>query len=61
MKKNAQIHLVLETYRLEKLKQLASAENVSLNNYCLSRIYLKSQLIVIEEKLNKLLEKNGIK
>lgn len=61
MKKNAQIHLVLETHRIEKLKQLARKENTSLNNYCLSRIYSKPQLIAIEEKLNKLLEKNGIK
>ena len=61
MKKNAQIHLVLETFRIEKLKQLAMEENTSLNNYCLSRIYLKPQLTSIEEKLNKLLEKHGIK
>ncbi|MCK5449728.1 hypothetical protein KAI32_02585 [Candidatus Pacearchaeota archaeon] len=61
MKKNAQIHLVLETYRLEKLKELARKENTSLNNYCLSRIYAKPQLTIIEEKLNKLLEKYGIK
>ena len=61
MKKNAQIHLVLETCRLEKLKQLARDENTSLNNYCLSKIYAKPQLVIIEEKLNKLLEKNGIK
>lgn len=60
MKKNAQIHLVLETYRIERLKQLAREENTSLNNYCLSKIYLKSQLTIIEEKLNKLLKKNGI-
>jgi len=61
MKKNAQIHLVLETPKLEKLKQLAREENTSLNNYCLSKIYAKSQLTIIEEKLNKLLKKNGIK
>ena len=60
MQKNAQIHLVLETSRLEKLKQLAKEENTSLNNYCLSKIYSKPQLIIIEEKLNKLLRKNGI-
>ena len=60
MRKNAQIHLALESHRLEKLKQLAREENTSLNNYCLSKIYSKSQLIVIEEKLNKLLKKNGI-
>ncbi len=60
MKKNAQIHLVLETPQIEKLKRLAREENTSLNNYCLSRIYLKPQLIIIEEKLNKLLKKNGI-
>ena len=61
MRKNAQIHLVLETHRLERLKQLAREENTSLNNYCLSKIYTKSQLTIIEEKLNKLLKKNGIK
>ncbi|MCK4997121.1 hypothetical protein KAS08_02350 [Candidatus Pacearchaeota archaeon] len=61
MQKNAQIHLVLETFRLEKLKQLAREENISLNNYCLSRIYTRPQLTIIEEKLNKLLNKNGIK
>ena len=61
MRKNAQIHLVLETYQIDKLKQLARKENTSLNNYCLSRIYSKSQLTAIEEKLNKLLEKHGIK
>jgi hypothetical protein len=61
MKKNAQIHLVLESYRLEKLKRLAREENTSLNNYCLSKIYSKSQLTIVEEKINKLLEKNGIK
>ena len=61
MQKNAQIHLVLETFRLEKLKQLAREENISLNNYCLSRINTRPQLTIIEEKLNKLLNKNGIK
>ncbi len=60
MKKNAQIHLVLETHRIEILKELAKKENTSLNNYCLSRIYSRPQLIVIEEKLNKLLKKSGI-
>ena len=60
MSKNAQIHLVLETHRLEKLKQLAREENTSLNSYCLSRIYTRPQLTIIEEKLNKLLKKNGI-
>ena len=60
MKKNAQIHLILETHRIEKLKQSAREENTSLNNYCLSRIYSKSQLTIIEEKLNKLLKKYGI-
>jgi hypothetical protein len=60
MRKNAQIHLVLETYKIEKLKELAREENTSLNDYCLSKIYSKSQLTIIEEKLNKLLKKNGI-
>lgn len=60
MKKNAQIHLVLETPRLEKLKELAREENTSLNNYCLSKIYSIPQLAIIEEKLNKLLKKYGI-
>lgn len=60
MRKNAQIHLVLETHQIEKLKLLAKKENTSLNNYCLSRIYSKPQLTIIEEKLNKLLKKYGI-
>ena len=60
MRKNAQIHLVLETYRIEKLKKLAREENMSLNSYCLSRIFSIPQLTLLEEKLNKLLKKNGI-
>lgn len=61
MRKNAQIHLLLETPKLIKIKEMAREENVSLNAFCISRILADPCLIRIEEKLNKLLQKNGIK
>jgi hypothetical protein len=47
--------------QLEQLKMIAREQGTSLNNYCMTRILENPQLSRIEEKLSKLLEKNGIK
>jgi hypothetical protein len=58
MVKNAQVHLVLESSKLKELKDKSIDLGISLNSYCLSRIFSNSQLDRIEYQLKKLLDKN---
>jgi hypothetical protein len=50
----------METPQLEKIKEIARQKGLSLNSYCLSRIFENPQLDRIEFYLKKLLKKNGI-
>ena len=60
MRMNAQIHLVMKSPQLERIKELARQGGLSLNSYCLSMIFNNPQLDRIEFCLKKLLKKNGI-
>jgi len=61
MRKNAHIHLLLETPQLIRIKEMSKEQNVSINAFCISKIFEDPRLEKIEEKINKLLQKNGIK
>ncbi len=56
MKKNAHIHLVLETEQLQQFKEKAKEKNVSLSELCRQRLREPSQLNKIEKMLEELLE-----
>lgn len=60
MRRNAQVHLVMESPQLEKLKEMSRQNGLSLNSYCLFRIFDNPQIDRIEYYLKKLLKKNGI-
>ncbi len=55
MKKNAQLHVLLETNLLNKLKKEAEEKGVSLGHLTRSKLRRKSQLDRIEGKLDRLL------
>jgi len=61
MKKNSQLHIVLETKLLEFLKEKANSKGVSLAEYCRGKLVQNSQLDKIELMLERVLEKNGNK
>jgi len=56
MKNNATIHLVLNSQQLEKFKEKARNEGVSLSELCRQRVLGPSQLDKIEYILEKILE-----
>lgn len=59
MKKNSQLHVVIETYKLNRLKEEAREQDVSLAELCRRKLKPRPQLDRIENKLDKLL-KGGI-
>lgn len=62
MKKNAQIHLLIETDVLEMLKRQSKEENISVSELCRQKLSQCSRLAKIEimlEGINKKLDKNG--
>ena len=56
MKNNATIHLVLNTEQLQKFKEKARNEGVSLSELCRQRVLGSSQLDRIELMIEKILE-----
>lgn len=56
LKKNSQLHLMIETSILEKLKERAEKENITISEWCRRKLREDSQLDRIESKLNKLCE-----
>jgi hypothetical protein len=57
MKKNAQLHILLETRLLNQLKSEAAERGISMGEYCRSRLKKRPQLDRIEHKLDKVLKK----
>ncbi len=55
-KKNSQLHLVIETHKLTKLKEEANEQKVSLSELCRQKLRPRPQLDRIENKLDKLLK-----
>ena len=60
MKKNAQIHLLIESELIERLKSEASEKNVSLSEICRQKLKQDHQLNRIENILGKMDEKLSI-
>ncbi|MFC2138973.1 hypothetical protein ACFLTE_12460 [Bacteroidota bacterium] len=60
MKKNSQLHVVIETHKLNRLKEEAKEQGVSLAELCRQKLKPRPQMDRIEGKLDKLLG-NGIK
>ena len=56
MKKTAQLHLVLETELLGRLRREAEKENSSVSELCRRKLRGNSQLDRIEEMIKKLLK-----
>ena len=57
MKKNAQLHLMIETRELNKLRDDAEEKQVSLAELSRTKLRKQPQLDRIEEKLDKILKK----
>ena len=58
MKKNAQLHILLESKLLKQLKADSEESGLSLGEYCRNRLKKKPQLDRIEGKLDRLLKKS---
>lgn len=61
MKKNAQLHLVIEARELNKLKVEAEEKKVSLSELCRVKLRKNTQFDRIESKLDKIIKKVGKK
>jgi hypothetical protein len=61
MKKNAQLHLVIEARELNKLKIEADEKKVSLAELCRVKLRKNTQFDRIEGKLDRILKKIGKK
>lgn len=57
MKKNAQLHLMIETRELNKLREEAEEKKVSLAELSRTKLRKQPQLDKIEEKLDLILKK----
>ena len=57
MKKNAQLHLVIEVRELNKLKVEAEEKKISLSELCRVKLRKNTQFDRIEGKLDRLLKK----
>lgn len=57
MKKNSHLHILIETSRLNKLRQEANEKEVSLGELCRKKLRRQAQLDRIEGKLDKVLKK----
>ena len=60
MKKNTQLHLVVETDLFERLKKQAKEEGTTISELCRQKLREGSRLIKIEMMLEKILSKNYI-
>lgn len=58
MRKNAQLHLMLDSWELKRLKDEAKGKKVSLAELCRVKLRKNSQLDNIEKKIDKLLKRN---
>ncbi len=56
MKKNSQLHLMIETDVLEEMKKKAKEENISLSEWCRKKLREDPQLDRIESKLDKIIK-----
>jgi len=56
-KKNAQLHIMIETHELTKLRAQAEEKRVSLAELCRVKLRNNPQFDRIEEKLDKILKK----
>jgi hypothetical protein len=61
MKKNAQLHLVIEARELNKLKVEAEEKKVSLAELCRVKLRKNNQFDRIEGKLDKIIKRMGKK
>jgi hypothetical protein len=61
MKKNAQLHLLVETRLVTQLKREAEEENTGFSEYCRKKLWRNPQLNRIERKLDKLIHKKNKK
>ena len=61
MRKNSQIHLLIETELFELLKKEAEKSSVGFSEYCRRKLRENCKLEVIEMLLRKNLVKNGNK
>jgi len=55
-KKNSQLHFLIETDVLEKMKKKAKENNISLSEWCRKKLRENSQLDRIESKLDKIIK-----
>lgn len=60
MKKNAQLHLLVETRLVTQLKKEAEEKNTGFSEYCRKKLWKNPQLDRIERKLDKLISKPKI-
>ena len=56
-KKNSQLHVVIETRKLNRLKEEAKEQDVSLAELCRQKLKPRPQLDRIEGKLDKIIKK----
>jgi hypothetical protein len=59
MKKNAQLHILLESSLLKQLKKDSEESGLSLGEYCRKKLRKNSQLDRIEGKLDKLIKRKN--
>ncbi len=59
MKKNAQLHLVIEVREVNKLKLEAEEKKISLSELCRVKLRKNTQFDRIEGKLDRLLKKKN--
>ena len=57
MKKNAQLHLLVETRLVTQLKRETEEKNTGFSEYCRKKLWRNPQLDRIERKLDKLIGK----
>ena len=55
-KKNAQLHIMIESGIMDKMKERAEKAGISLSEWCRKKLKDDSQLDRIEEKLERLLK-----
>ncbi|GEM_PF-4938712 len=59
MRKNSQIHLLVETELFELLKKEAEVSSIGFSEYCRRKLRENCKLEVIERLIQKSLYKNG--
>lgn len=57
MRKNSQLHVVIETHKLNRLKEEANKQGVSLSELCRQELKLRPQIDRIEGKIDGLMGK----